>query len=56
GRRFVGYEINPDYVQLACGRVAAAAQAMPALEPDTTPTLAAANDDVSPAPRPHLIP
>ncbi|WP_373378128.1 site-specific DNA-methyltransferase [Cupriavidus nantongensis] len=61
GRRFVGYEINPEYVQVACGRVAAAAEAMPALEPDgaaslATPTLAAANDDVSPATRPHLIP
>ena len=61
GRRFAGFEINPEYVQVACARVAAAAQAMPAIEPDgapslATPTLAAANDDVSPASRPHLIP
>lgn len=56
GRRFVGYEINPEYVQVACARVSAAALAMPAIEPDATPTLAAANDDASPASRPHLIP
>lgn len=60
GRRFAGYEINPEYVQVACGRVSAAAAALAvtnaAAEPAATPTLAAANDDVSPAPRPHLIP
>ncbi|PMY01061.1 site-specific DNA-methyltransferase, partial [Pseudomonas sp. GW460-13] len=51
---------NPEYVQVACDRVSAAAAALAvtnaAAEPAATPTLAAANDDVSPAPRPHLIP
>jgi len=60
GRRFAGFEINPEYVQVACDRVSAAAAALAvtnaAAEPAATPTLAAANDDVSPAPRPHLIP
>lgn len=55
GRRFVGFEINPDYVRVAQERVA---DAMPlARAPHANPTPAAANDDASsPALRPHLIP
>jgi len=54
GRRFAGFEINPDYVRVAHKRIAAT---MPLSRPaDANPTPAAANDDASPAPRPHLIP
>ncbi len=55
GRRFVGFEINPDYVRVVRERVAAATPLVKT--PPATPTPAAANDDESsPAQRPHLIP
>ncbi|CAG9171656.1 Modification methylase RsrI [Cupriavidus laharis] len=55
GRRFVGFEINPEYVEVARGRVDAAVQLARSVA-DRNPTSAAANDEESSAQLPHLIP